>query len=176
MAKKSIEQQNIDEMKVLDTLQQHGNESIALLSKKCGLTPQKTRKIIKNLEKKKIILGYTAIIDEQKLGLQKFVLLIKRSSTKLESDMANKLASEQLGGDLSQLGITIDSSYFVHGEYDWALVFSAPELNEAKRLVGLILSKYPHFVSKYLIIQILMTLESNHIVNNDSLAKLRDFL
>lgn len=176
MAKISKEQQDIDEKKVLDKLQQHGNESITILSKTCGFTPQKTSKIIKNLEKKKIILGYTAIIDEQKLGLQKFVLLIKRSSTKLDRDVANNLASEQLAGDLSQLDITIDSSYFIHGEYDWALVFTAPELNEAKRLIGLILSKYPHFVSKYLIIQILMMLESNHIVNNDSLAKLRDLL
>lgn len=176
MAKKTKEQQNIDEMKVLEKLQEHGNESITLLSKRCGLSPQKTRKIIKNLEKKKIILGYTAIVDEQKLGLQKFVLLIKRSSAKLESDEVNKLASQRLANDISELGITIESSYFVHSEYDWVLIFSAPELNEAKRLIGLILRKYPHMVSKYSIFQILLTMRSNHILNNDSLTKLRDFL
>ena len=176
MSKIKQEQQTIDEKIVLDELQQHGNENITHLSKKCGFAPQKTRNLIKNLEKKKVILGYTTIVDEQKQGLQKFFLLLKRSSTKLDSDIASKIVTDRFTKDLTDLGITIESSYFVHGEYDWFLVFTAPEINHAKRLVSLVLTRYPQLVSKYSIIQVLMTLKSSHIVNNDSLAKLRDFL
>jgi len=50
-------------MKVLDVLEQHAKDSISELSKRCGLSSQKVARIIKNLEKKKLIWGYSAIAD-----------------------------------------------------------------------------------------------------------------
>ena len=65
MSKNSVEIKKRDELKVLDALEQHANDSISELGQRCSFSSQKIAKIIKNLEKKKLIWGYTTVADAE---------------------------------------------------------------------------------------------------------------
>ncbi len=65
MAKSSREQLDKDERKILAELQKNSNESIDTIAKHCGFSRQKVWRTIKQLEKNRMIWGYTAIIDDR---------------------------------------------------------------------------------------------------------------
>mgnify|MGYP001192308391 CR=1 FL=1 len=54
--------------KIIFELQKNGRLSNFELSDKIGLSPSPCLRRIKNLEKKKVISGYTAIVDEELFG------------------------------------------------------------------------------------------------------------
>lgn len=61
--------------KILKTLQVNGRISIKELSNKINLTPPAVSERIKRLENQGIILGYGAIIDNNKIGLHILALI-----------------------------------------------------------------------------------------------------
>lgn len=175
MAKINKEQQTKDEMKILAEFQQNSNRNIDTIAKRCGFSKQKVRRAIKRMEENHIIWGYTAVADNQKLGFEKFILLIKRSTKEIGEETADQLASYRLNKDVLELGMIVETSYFTHGEYDWVLIFMAKDLKHALKLSNLLLSKYTEMVSKFELIQILITLRSQFILNPDYM-KLRELL
>ena len=80
MPKTSKEQITNDEKKILRELQKNSKESIDKLVKKCGFSRQKVWRIIKRLENNKTIWGYHAVVDDNKIGLQQYFILIKRTN------------------------------------------------------------------------------------------------
>jgi DNA-binding Lrp family transcriptional regulator len=175
MAKSNREQLDKDEMKILAELQKNSNESIDTIAKHCGFSRQKVWRTIKQLEKSCIIWGYTAIVDEQKQGLQKFILLIKRSMQTLETKSVDDIAADKFEKIYSKMGITIESSYYVHGEFDWILLFTAKDLKQAKKFTGLLLEAYPGIVAKISLLQTLFIQREHKICNPDP-TKLSEFL
>ena len=67
-------------MTVLDVLEQHANENINEIAKKCSFSHQKVRRIIKHLEEKNIIWGYSPITDKNGKDIKHFTLLTTRSN------------------------------------------------------------------------------------------------
>jgi len=63
MAKTSEKQILLDEIKVLDTLEQHSKDSVDKIAKSCKFSRQKVSRIIKNLERNKVIWGYPLVTD-----------------------------------------------------------------------------------------------------------------
>jgi DNA-binding Lrp family transcriptional regulator len=96
MAKSSREQKTKDEMKILTELQSNSNENIDTIAKHCGFSRQKVWRTIKQLEKNRMIWGYTAIVDEQKQNLKKFVLSIKRSNKTLDKSSMDDIVTDRL--------------------------------------------------------------------------------
>jgi DNA-binding Lrp family transcriptional regulator len=96
MTKSSREQLAKDEMKILTELQKNSNESIDTIAKHCSFSRPKVWRTIKQLEESRMIWGYTAVVDEQKQGLQKFILLIKRSMQALEKKNVDEIAVDKL--------------------------------------------------------------------------------
>lgn len=175
MAKNQREQLNEDERKILTELQKNCKENMDVIAGHCGFSKQKVWRIIKQLEKNHIIWGYPTVYNEEKQKLQKFILLIKRSVQKIDNQTAEQLISYQKNKDIGVLGVTVENSYFSHGEYDWILIFTAQDITRAKKFTDVLLNRYPGMVSKVNLIQILMTLRSQHILNPDYM-KLREFL
>ena len=118
MAKSSKEQIKQDENKLLSELVKNSKENIDTIAKHCGFSRQKTWRIIKQLETSHKIWGYTAIFDAETQGLQKFMLSIKRSGKTLDKKSMTEIAYDRLDKTISNLRITIESSYYLHGEYD----------------------------------------------------------
>ena len=174
MVKSSTDLFNEDEMKVILELQKNSRENVKTIAKHCGFSQQKTARIIKRLEKS-MIWGYTTIFDAEPQGLQKFILSIKRSGKPLDKKSMNEIAYERLEKIIFNLGVTIESSYFIHGEYDWILIFLAKDILHATKFADILLNAYPGIVDKVNLSQILYR-QRDHLIANPDQMKLMEFL
>jgi Lrp/AsnC family leucine-responsive transcriptional regulator len=175
MAKSSREQIDEDEKKLLFELVKNSNENIETIAKHCGFSRQKTWRYIKKLEAKGLIWGYTAIFNEQKIGLTHFMLMIKRTSKKLEEKTVETIVSRRLEDLVAEIGITIESSSYVHGEYDWVLTFTAQDIIQAKKFSDSVVALHPNIIEKITIMQTLMFIRKQYVLNPDK-KKLKEFL
>jgi Lrp/AsnC family leucine-responsive transcriptional regulator len=175
MSKSSRNKIEEDEKKILYELVKNSNENIETIAKHCGFSRQKTWRFIKQLEAKGLIWGYTAILNEQKMGLTHFMLLIKRTSKKLEEKTADTIVSRRLEDLVTEIGITIESSSYIHGEYDWVLTFTAENIRQAKKFSDSLVSLHPGIIEKITIMQTLMFIRKQYILNPDK-KKLKEFL
>jgi len=73
------------------------------------------------------------------------------------------------------MGITVESSYYVHGEYDWILLLTAKDLQHAKKFTDLLFGVFPGDVEKISLSQILFIQREHSVINPDQ-TKLREFL
>ncbi len=160
---------------VLAELQKNCRKNFGTIANNCSISKQRASRIIKQLEKENTIWGYPAVIDEQKRGLQKFFLLMKRSPKKIDDETAEQLISYRTDKDIADLGVTVENSYYTNGEYDWILIFTAKDLLQARKFSDVLLNKHRGMVSKVNLIQIMMTLRTQSILN-PGYMKLREFL
>jgi DNA-binding Lrp family transcriptional regulator len=172
ISKDSIDKDN---KKILLELQKNSNNSISTIAKNCDFSKQKVWRAIHELEKNRVIWGYSAITDERKQDLEKFILLLKRSAQVLDKKTADEIAISRLEKDYINMGINIESSYYIHGEYDWVLIFTARDLKQAKKFSNLLIENYPGIVAKINLMQILFTQRMNNILNPNA-TELREFL
>jgi len=175
MPKISRDQIEQDEKKILSELVKNSNEKIETIAKHCGFSRQKTWRFIKRLEAKGLIWGYTAIFDEKKIGLMHFILMAKKSFKQLEEKTADKIISRKLEDLTAELGITIESSSYVHGEYDWVITFTAEDIKQAKKFSNSFVALYPGVMEKTTIMQTLMFIRKQYILNPDR-KKLKELM
>jgi len=175
MIQRSNEQRKDDEKKILVALQKFQKENIDKIAKDTGFSRQKVHKAIKEMEQNQTIWGYGAVVDEERQDLEKFMLLIKRATKKIDKKTADQLISYRTSENIKGLGINVINSYFAHGEYDWVLIFTAPDIRKAKKFSTVLLNDYPGMATKITLLQLLMTLRSQHILNPNYM-KLREFL
>ncbi|MCU0849785.1 MAG: Lrp/AsnC family transcriptional regulator [Candidatus Thermoplasmatota archaeon] len=171
----SNEQLQEDEMKILSELQNNSKESIDIIAKRIGFSRQKVWRIIKQLEAKKMIWGYTAVIDEQKIGQKYFIYMAKRTSKKVNEDIIDEIVSRKFEKIVNELGIMIESSYFIHGEYDWVITFYANDIKMAKKLAEKFSEIHPGYIEKATIMQSLMFIKKQFMLNPEK-TKIKDVL
>ncbi len=175
MSKSSRDQIERDEKKVLFELVKNSHENIDTISKHCGFSRQKTWRFIKQLEAKKLIWGYTAVFNEEKIGLEHFVLMVKRTTKQIEEKTADIIVSRKLEDIAANLGITIENSSYVHGEYDWIITFTAKEIKQAKKFSDSVIALHPGVIDKVTIMQTLMFVRKQYILNPDR-KKLKEYM
>jgi len=96
MAKSSKETILHDEIMVMMLLEQHAKENIDEIAKSCGFSRQKVWRIIKDLEKRKIIWGYTAVTDETAKKLKHFIVLAKRNTVAFGDEVRKEIILRKL--------------------------------------------------------------------------------
>ncbi len=175
MSKNSNEQISQEETKVLAELVKNANKNIETIAEHCGFSKQKTWRIIKRLETNGLIWGYTAVFDEEKAGLKHFMLLVKRTMKQLEQKTIDKIVSRKLEESAAKLGITIESSSYVHGDYDWVLTFTAKDIIHAKKFADILVEFHPGIIEKNTILETLMYVRKHYILNPEK-ERLIDFL
>ena len=104
MVKTSKEQIQRDEQKVIQELEKNAHESIEEIAKRCGFSRQKVWRIIKRLEQNKTIWGYNAVVDDEKLGLKQFLVLIKRKNRPVSSKQLETITSRKLKTEMAKIG------------------------------------------------------------------------
>ena len=166
---------DLDEKKVLSELVKNADKNIETIAKHVGFSKQKTWRIIKRLEAKELIWGYTAIFNENKMELKHFMLLIKRSMKRVEQTTVNKIVSRKLEDIVKEIDITIESSSYVHGEYDWIITFTARDIIQAKKFSDSLITWHPGVIEKILILETLMFIKKHYILNPEK-DKLEDFI
>jgi DNA-binding Lrp family transcriptional regulator len=175
MVKNSKEQIIEDEKKILIELQKNAKQKVNIIAKHCGFSRQKAMRTIKQLEKDKTIWGYTAIIDNDKIGQKQFTLLIKRTNKPLEKKIIDKIDSIQLEDIAIPYGFTIVDSCFIHGNYDWMISFTARDINHARKFCDLLVNGFPGAIEKIDIQQVLYVVRKQHIFNPER-KKLRELM
>ena len=134
MSKRSAKSIKSDEMKILHFLEQHAKENIDQLAKRCGFSRQKMWRIIKNLEEKKSIWGYSAITDDNAKHLKQFILLIKRNTVPFDASFKKELVFDKL--DSYHPVVKVMDISLTHGEYNGIITFCAPSILDVKKLIN----------------------------------------
>ena len=175
MPKNSKLQINKDENRVIHELLKNSNESIDKIGKKCGFSRQKVWRIIKRLEKEKIIWGYTAIVNDDKIGVKGYTVLIKRTSTPADMTLVDTITSKKLEDLILNDNISIKNSFFVHGPYDWIIYFTAKNILQAKRFCDAIRTIYQGYISEILLLENLFELRK-FVMTNPYQSLLKEFI
>jgi DNA-binding Lrp family transcriptional regulator len=175
MAKQIKELMTEEIQNLLGALQKNANENITTIAKECHMSKEKCIRTMRHLEKTGRIWGYTAIIDDKDMPYKKFILLVKRTLKKFDNTKADESVTKQFLPLYVPLGVHIESSYYIHGEYDWVVVFTAPDLLQAKKFSTIVFDHYPGYAEKAAILEVLFTGKAHHITNPDQ-SLLREYL
>ncbi len=174
MAKSSKKQIETDERKVLAELQRNSRESADDIAKKCGFSRQKSWRIVNRLEENQTIWGYGTVVDNEKLGLKEYLVLIKKTNCPVEK-AADMIISRNIEKKADELGIWIRSSHYLHGQYDWTISFTAEDIKQAKRFIEVFNETYPKYISELILIEKIFTIKQCGI-QNPNLEKLKEFV
>lgn len=175
MVKTSKKQIEIDEKKVIEQLQKNCMENLDEFAQSCGFSRQKVWRIIKNLERDKIVWGYTAVINPESLHRKHYTLLMKRNVQKINDKIVDVLLSRAFEENVSRLGITIETSSYTHGEYDWVATFLAPDIIYAKKFSELVKTTYPETFQRIDLLETLFDIKRQNIQNPNA-YKLKEMI
>ena len=164
MSKSNKETIELDEIKILDALQQHAKDNIHKIAKECSFSRQKIWRIIKKLEEKKIIWGYTAIADPEEKNLEFFILLLKRSTVPLDDAMKKEVVFNKLDNYLPK-GTKIDDILITHGMHDAVMTFYAPDIMTAKKVVDGLFGRLGKYFKEYQLLETLFPVRKNGFKN-----------
>ena len=118
---------NLDK-KIVFELQKNGRSSNFEIAEKVGLSPSPCLRRIKNLEKKKVISGYTAIVDEELFGYPVTAFV----SVRLENQTDGTLKKFEEG--ISSLVEVVDC-WLVTGNRDYLLRVVAENLKTYEKFM-----------------------------------------
>ena len=165
MPKSSRKQINDDEKKILRELQLNSKESIDKVAKKCGFSRQKVWRIIKRLEKNKTIWGYRAVVDDEQISMKTYILLIKGRRLPIDNSAEKdivKRTMDKLGGGI---GVIVEDSIWLHGDYDWIMSFMAEDLKTAKRFYEAFTQQYGENISELKLMETIVTVKKGGFDN-----------
>jgi len=164
-----------DERKVLHELLEDSGQSVNVIAKKLGFSRQKVWRIIKQLEKNNTIWGSTAVVDETKIGQKSYTVLIRRTTEPLSGELTSKIIKRNIEPAAKKLGVMIDSSFYVHGMYDWIICFSAEDIGDAKQFGDVLLRAYTGYIADLQILETLFWIQKHGRINPER-EKLKKFL
>ncbi len=166
MPKSSKEQIDDDEKKVILELQKNGKESINNIAINCGFSRQKVWRIINRIEKNKTVWGYSAVVDDVKLNQKRFFLLLKRTNKPIPKEKLQIVLTRELWAEGEKKGICLESSYFVHGFYDWIICVTAKDIRQVKKFCESLYSlAKAGYLSDIQIMEVLFPVEISRLIN-----------
>ena len=165
MPKNSREQIDEDEKKILQELQRNGKSSIDSIAKKGGFSRQKVWRIIKRLENNKTIWGYCAIVDDEKIDLNYYTALFKRSIIPLDEKMHKEISKEKLDNHFPETNVTVEDVLYVNGKYDWIITFTAPGMKGMKMFCEKLMRKFGEYITEYEILETIIPIRKKGIKN-----------
>jgi DNA-binding Lrp family transcriptional regulator len=174
MAKSSKKQIESDEKKVLQELQINSRESADDIAKKCGFSRQKAWRIIKKLEENKTIWGYGTVVENKNLNLKEYLVLIKKTTWPIEQ-LADKIISREIEKKAKNLGVSIISSHYLHGQYDWTFSFHTEDIRKAKKFCEAFNQFYQKYIKELILIEKIFSVKKCGI-QNPNIDKLKEFI
>ena len=174
MAKGGKKQIYEDEKKVIAELQKNARESISKIAENCGFSYQKVGRIIHNLEERKKIWGYCAILDNDSLDLKRYIILIKRSTEPID-DAISKIIKLTMHKKGEEIGVNIECSSYLHGRYDWIFVLTAEDIKGVKKFSEILTKEYQSVISEIHILEDIFSVKKGGM-RNPHMDKLREFI
>jgi DNA-binding Lrp family transcriptional regulator len=166
MPKSSKEQIADGDKKIIVEYKNHVKQSIDNIAKKSGYSKQKVWKTIKKLEENKTIWGYHAVIDDEKIKTKRYVMLIKSGSPQL-GEPIKKITDLTLHAKGKEAEIEILDGGYLHGSYDWIMIFTAKDLKNVKKFEDIVAKEYHPFINKIEVMEYIFPIKQCGIVNPD---------
>jgi len=174
MSKRSKEQIDIDERKVINELQKNCRVIIDKLSERCGCSRQRAGRIIKQLEENNTIWGYHAVVDQSKLDLKRYLILLKRLPNPMKKEALDAMVKGKLK-DITEIGVCVDSSFFVHGMYDWVLNVTANNIRQIKQFCEILKKRLSGHLFDIQVLEVLFPIKED-CIDNPKPEGINDFL
>lgn len=165
MPKNSKKQISIDENKVINELKRNANKSINKIAKDCEFSRQKVWRIIKKLERDKVIWSYGAIVDEEKQGLNYYILLLRRGAKPVTKEAIENIVSREIEEEIRKIDCEMITSLYLHGLYDWIIIFTAPNTSQAKKVSELFRDRYQNLLDEVILLETIFPVKIQGIVN-----------
>ena len=173
MPKSSKEKIDLDEKKIIRELEKNAKESIDKIAQKCGCSRQKVWRIIKRLEENKTIWGYHAVIDNEKIGLNRYYILIKRTNVPFSKEHLDSIIKNELKPNLGEEEIIVENISYVHGSFDGVYEIRASNVRQVKKFCETLNNLSGGYISEMRILEELFPIEINGIVN-PNIEELKD--
>lgn len=176
MPKVSRERMKKDENKVIRELLKDSNQSVDSIANKCGFSRQKVWRIVKRLEENKTIWGYTAVVNDEKLGVSNYVALVKRSGAQPRlKEVVDKIITRDIEKEIADTKMRIVDSYYTNGIYDWVICFTAENIKQAKQFCDIVTRLYKKQIEDVQLLDVLFPMRKKGILN-PSKDELKDFV
>lgn len=125
------------DVKILTALSDNGRMSITELSAMIGLSKTPCAARLKKLETDGYILGYRAILDPVKLGLDHIAFVeVKLSDTRAK-------ALEDFNNEIGRLP-EVEQCHMIAGGFDYLLKIRTRDINHYRAFLGETISALPH--------------------------------
>jgi DNA-binding Lrp family transcriptional regulator len=145
-----------DERKVIDQLLKDSRQSPHEIAKRLGFSRQKVWRIIKKLEKNKVIWGYTTVIDENSIGCNSYFALTRSKAPFYE--ILDSCIKRLKGKNAEKIKINVLGCFYLNGTYDWLVIFSARDVGDAKKFCGYIQKEYGNYIDRIELLENVFTL------------------
>jgi DNA-binding Lrp family transcriptional regulator len=152
------------EEKILQLLQKNCRMNLDEIGKKCGCSRYTVGRVIKKLEENKTIVGYSAIINPNKIKSKYFILLVKRTSLPFDEGMLKLIPTTRETDFVPGVGIKNIATLYVHGKFDWVLAFTASDISIAKNFYNKILKQYSKYVENLELLEVVAPFRMNGLV------------
>ena len=123
--------------KILDLLRSNGRVTITDLAQQVGLTKTPCQNRVRRLERDGFIVGYTALVDHQKLG-QGHVAFVQVHL----SDTTERSLREF--NDAVRRVPTVEQCHMIAGGFDYLLKVRTADIIEYRRTLGETIAMLPH--------------------------------
>ncbi|QFT64449.1 Lrp/AsnC family transcriptional regulator, leucine-responsive regulatory protein [Roseivivax halotolerans] len=125
---------------ILTTLASEGRLSVTELARRIGLSKSPTQARLKRLEESGTILGYRAILDPIRLGLDHVAFVEVRLHDTSEAALA---AFNEAVARIPE----IEQAHLIAGNFDYLLKVRTPDMRRYRRVLADHISKLPHIAS-----------------------------
>ncbi len=138
---------------IINALLEDPTRSMREIAKELNIYRQTVWRKKKEMERKNLIWGYTAVVDEHKQGKRTFLLLMKLKP--IMKEMAELVVNRVKRNESAKMNIRLIDSFQVNGEYDWILRFSAPSHTTARNYYDTIRAVYSeHLLEKPILVDV----------------------
>ena len=173
MPKSRKEQIDADEKRILWDLQKNSKENVENIAKRCGCSRQKVWRLIKRLENNKTIWGYHAVVDDNKVGLQQYFVLIKRTNKAFSKEHIDSIIKRVIQTEIAKMEIIVENVSYVHGDFDGIHIIRASNVVQVKKYCETLSTLSKGYISHMTILEELFPIEKNGIVN-PNIEELKD--
>lgn len=175
LAKKAIVSNNVSyEDDVLESLIEDPTRSAREIANKLGSYRQRIWRKKRRLEEDNVIWGYTAIVDDNKMNHVLYIVLLKLKP--MSSELANLIVQRMIKDKPRRENVRLINSLYLNGEYDWIVMFSAPNHAMARRYYdSLRLSYEEYLIEKPVIVDVNFSVVREGKVN-PKIEELHDFV
>jgi DNA-binding Lrp family transcriptional regulator len=160
--------------RLLDYLVEDPTRSVRQTSEDLHANRQRVWRQKRAMEEDNVIWGYSAVVDEVKLGRVLYLVMMKLRP--MDRDLVALITERLRTGAPHKQDIQLVNLLYVNGEYDLIAMFSAPDHVTARRYYDSLRVSYDGFLlAKPVIVDVNFILIRNGKMNPE-LSRLEDFI